>query len=1350
MADSLLDNYNPLYDIHLRQYFALPHMQKHLQKMGLLESTLNLHGDEVYARHHAMMDMMLKNREAQLMKMAELRKKLDAAEKVEICRRIRTGQSPESYRRGKPSRSLSRSRAAQKGGRQRRFSNSFEDKDFVQDIEQKNTDPLDYDTRDPYKRLSANAKRFNYLHKLDDPTLIAYKDNIKKQLQRLERFREISFGPHSVARQPPPPQTSWFFRRRSILNMRGRKATPHVGNKLNASGDSRTSCPPTTRKRRDSNPRLPPINGQKIKPIKPQAAQAGFTKLPPTGKGKSPARGRPATKRVTTTTTTTTTTSSKPVERTPLPTVTGHAMLGAGAAAVAAGAAAVAATQLVSEKPVAQHTPTPPSSPVLETQKTFDLASPNEENKDIEFPDSPTLENRIATPAASEHQEEYGAHVNEAFADEPIQQQDDHESVKSGATDDEIHIPKNQDRDETESESEPEYAEEDDEVQRAFADDETEQPREIPELKVDYYQNTEEEEHVIQKREVEDEPTEHQENQNHDEIVVQVTSPPNEIESSEYVRHESVESPIQSINVSASQAVPEEQHADHVESPELSETAGSVRHSPIQSVHIPHEEVISPYSEQITSSVEEQFVKPIESEHQDVTSSSPVQSIHEDHISSVAHSVHEAYVACPAQSVHEEVAPSTVQSVHEEIAPSPVQSVHEGGAPSPVQSLHEQVAQSPVQSVHEEIAPSPVQSIHEDHISSVAHSVHEAYVACPAQSVHEEVAPSTVQSVHEEVAPSPVQSVHEEVAPSPVQSFHEEVAPSPVQSVHEEIAPSPMQSFHEESAPSPVQSIHEEAALSPVQSLHEQVAHSPAEPVHEEPIAASPVGSVHQEVAASPAPSEDSRAQSVNDEPIAASPVHQEVAASPAPSVHSNFEHSASPVHVETSHENDAVSPVQSVHDETVLEQASPVSSVQDEIAAASPAQSIHEHSSIENSVIVSSVQSFIEQPASPAQSVHEEETRSVHEVNSSPVPSVTITHDDSGIEHPFEDEERPQSLVESENVLEHVSASPVQSEQSAPVSPAAQSPVQSVHEDVPASPVQSIHEQESHEEVASSPVQSIHESHAEQAHSPVPSSHKDHAASPVQSAPVSPAAQSPVQSVHSEHISFENRIENDAANEAASLIEEALSEAPAIIDLVNKIEENEFAKDPEAYELNYDSNTDQMTQSIYQPNDEENEQESDDEHKVQTETQEWDDGTQHIKQTIAEYTSDDGTSHFSQTVTVVTDQLVNQQNTDDNGSTDSLIIHDEPSDYQMTQSYYQPRDEHFTEKTVTTTTTTTVIKSGVDEDLKNNNDDEDQSNETHSENGNAPQAAQVAMSNGLPTSGILVDDEDEGNISSL
>uniref|UniRef100_A0A1I7XGX7 Uncharacterized protein n=1 Tax=Heterorhabditis bacteriophora TaxID=37862 RepID=A0A1I7XGX7_HETBA len=154
-------------------------------------------------------------REVQLMKMAELRRKLDAAEKVETCRRIRSGQSPESYRRAKPSRSLSRGRYnATNSARQRRFSNSFDDKDIIQKIEQENSEPIDYNPKNPYMRLSANVKRFQYLHKLDDPTLVAYKDNLKKQLQRLERFREVSFGVHSVARQPPPPHQSWFFRRR--------------------------------------------------------------------------------------------------------------------------------------------------------------------------------------------------------------------------------------------------------------------------------------------------------------------------------------------------------------------------------------------------------------------------------------------------------------------------------------------------------------------------------------------------------------------------------------------------------------------------------------------------------------------------------------------------------------------------------------------------------------------------------------------------------------------------------------------------------------------------------------------------------------------------------------------------------------------------------------------------------------------------------------------------------------------------------------------------------------------------------------------------------------------------------
>ncbi|CAD6187309.1 unnamed protein product [Caenorhabditis auriculariae] len=452
MAENLLDNYNPLYDIHLRQYFALPHMQKHLQKMGLLESSLNLNGDEVYARHHAMMDMMLKNREAQLMKMAELRKKLDAAEKVEICRRIRSGQSPESYRRGKPSRSLSRGRGAQKGGRQRRFSNSFEDKDFVVKIEKDNAEPVDYNTKDPYSRLSANAKRFNYLHKLDDPTLIAYKDNLKKQLQRLERFREISFGPHSVARQPAPSHTSWFFRRRSlpsltasapghtlrdplrsILNMRGRKTSPHTGAKLNASHDSRTSCPPTTRKRRESNPRLPPISGNKAKtPAKTPNSNNAAMRLPPAYKKPSPSRGRPVTKR-----TTASTTANSEI-KSPLPSVTGTAIV-AGAAAAAAAATAVAASVLTDDaekpsspqpssppakiaSPVASPTPAEDEIPSLENEQEETAHEPQEAyEQDYKEPSpresptdeyrhdvpseplspEPTLDNRKATPAAS-------------------------------------------------------------------------------------------------------------------------------------------------------------------------------------------------------------------------------------------------------------------------------------------------------------------------------------------------------------------------------------------------------------------------------------------------------------------------------------------------------------------------------------------------------------------------------------------------------------------------------------------------------------------------------------------------------------------------------------------------------------------------------------------------------------------------------------------------------------------------------------------------------------------------------------------------------------------------------------
>lgn len=44
---------------------------------------------ELYARHHVMMDMMLRNRDRALMQLSDLQKKLDAAEKVEIYRKIR-------------------------------------------------------------------------------------------------------------------------------------------------------------------------------------------------------------------------------------------------------------------------------------------------------------------------------------------------------------------------------------------------------------------------------------------------------------------------------------------------------------------------------------------------------------------------------------------------------------------------------------------------------------------------------------------------------------------------------------------------------------------------------------------------------------------------------------------------------------------------------------------------------------------------------------------------------------------------------------------------------------------------------------------------------------------------------------------------------------------------------------------------------------------------------------------------------------------------------------------------------------------------------------------------------------
>ncbi|VDO69619.1 unnamed protein product [Heligmosomoides polygyrus] len=167
MADSLLDNYNPLYDVHLQQYFTLPHMQKHLRRMGLIAPS---QGDDDYARHYVMVDMMLKNREVQLMKMYELRKKLDAAQKVETCRRIRSGQSPVTHHRVKPSRSLSRGRQST-SGKKRRSSSSTDHNEIVEKIEEEHSQPVEYNPKDPYSRLSATVQRFQYLHRVRSSSL---------------------------------------------------------------------------------------------------------------------------------------------------------------------------------------------------------------------------------------------------------------------------------------------------------------------------------------------------------------------------------------------------------------------------------------------------------------------------------------------------------------------------------------------------------------------------------------------------------------------------------------------------------------------------------------------------------------------------------------------------------------------------------------------------------------------------------------------------------------------------------------------------------------------------------------------------------------------------------------------------------------------------------------------------------------------------------------------------------------------------------------------------------------------------------------------------------------------------
>lgn len=45
--------------------------------------------------------------------------------------------------------------------------------------------------RSIFERLAASVYRYQYLHKLDDRTLANYKHSLRKQLAKLERFREL-------------------------------------------------------------------------------------------------------------------------------------------------------------------------------------------------------------------------------------------------------------------------------------------------------------------------------------------------------------------------------------------------------------------------------------------------------------------------------------------------------------------------------------------------------------------------------------------------------------------------------------------------------------------------------------------------------------------------------------------------------------------------------------------------------------------------------------------------------------------------------------------------------------------------------------------------------------------------------------------------------------------------------------------------------------------------------------------------------------------------------------------------------------------------------------------------------
>ncbi|VDM25836.1 unnamed protein product [Toxocara canis] len=185
--------------------------------------------------------------------------------------------------------------------RQRRSSTSTDDKDLIKKIETENEEPQEGDPHYVYNRLSASVTKYRYLHKLDDETLSAYMEQLRRQLNKLERFREVSFGPHSVAKHQSEPHVSWFFRRRSLpslsdseqpntlheplrsvqsLKFRSRFGKSTSPRKLDESHDSRSTYPLTAKRRRNSESnRLPPIgrNGNSGT----STGSSGAPKVPP-------------------------------------------------------------------------------------------------------------------------------------------------------------------------------------------------------------------------------------------------------------------------------------------------------------------------------------------------------------------------------------------------------------------------------------------------------------------------------------------------------------------------------------------------------------------------------------------------------------------------------------------------------------------------------------------------------------------------------------------------------------------------------------------------------------------------------------------------------------------------------------------------------------------------------------------------------------------------------------------------------------------------------------------------------------------------------------------------------------